>query len=178
MSWRDLDNLKKLSSSEFQLNPDAYCPLTIMASSIVPVQKIQSLFLSDKTSAPNIISGLHKIFQSEKIKVKELDEEGYISEIEIRKALSLSGQLSRAELFFFIYASYFYKRQTIARAEEAFKWGAIEGVKYSKGTCSFPECQDRHGNIYSIKEALKIKFRPGCKCDLSAYNSHWEKKEV
>jgi hypothetical protein len=171
--WRQLDNLLILSNGEFRLNPDAYCPLTLSNTSIKTVRTIQDYFMS--YSADEIIKRLRTLFAAEPIKVKEIDiKNSTVDEPEIRRALSFSSPLDRAELFFWIYASYFYTRQTIERAAEAFAHHAIEGLKYDKLNCRMPECQARHDKIFTIEEARKIKFRPGCRCDLLPYKSSWD----
>ncbi len=122
-----------------------------------------------------IIEKLRNLFASDPLKIREIDEDGHISELSLRKDLLRSSPLDRAELFFWVYAAYFYRRQTIARAEEAAKYGAIEGLEYCNRDCLFSECLPRHGKIYTIEDAKNIKFRPGCTCDLLSYNSAWGK---
>lgn len=174
--WLQLDNLLILSNGDFQLNPDAFCPLTLYNSSIESVRTIQGYFMS--YSGDDIIRKLRNLFATEPIKVREIDMENpIIGEPEIRKALSFSSPLDRAELFFWIYASYFYRRQTIERAAEAFAHHAIEGLEHNTLDCRMPECQSRHGKIFTVEEARKIKFKPGCRCDLLPYNSRWDKLE-
>jgi|GEM_PF-5168278 len=67
----------------------------------------------------------------------------------------------------------YYRRQSIARAEEAFKHGAIEGLLYDSGDCLFSECIERDGKLYSIFDAKKITFKTDCRCGFSPYNSSW-----
>ncbi len=171
--WRQLDNLKILPNGDFQLNPEAYYPLTLYNTSVKTVHTIQNLFMND--SGEIIINKLRNLFASDALKIREIDGEGHISEPAIRKDLLRSSPLDRAELFFWIYAAYFYRRQTVARAEEAAMHGAIEGLEYYNRDCLFSDCLSRHGEIYKIEDAKKIKFRPGCTCDLMSYNSGWGK---
>ena len=81
-----------------------------------------------------------------------------------------------AELFFRAYASYFYRAQAIKRAEDAYRLKAIEGLKYHALGCQLSECRARDGKIYTPAEAKTLKFKPGCRCDLRAYNSRWESR--
>lgn len=173
---KNIDNLKVLADGYFQFNPDAFIPLTLYNIDVEIVDQIQSLFL--EKSGPDIIDNLRRLFASESLRIKEIDDEpSPISELEIRQSLSFSSPLDRAELFFWIYASDYYRRKNIIRYEEAFMYGAITGIEYTKLDCKLPECQERHGKIFSINEAKKLKFMPGCRCDLLPYNSRWDIKE-
>ena len=80
-----------------------------------------------------------------------------------------------AELFFSVYASYFYRAQAINRAEDAYRLKAIEGLRYHALDCKFSECRARDGKIYTPEVAKTLIFKPGCRCDLRPYNSNWEK---
>lgn len=173
MTWHQLDNLITLPNGDFQLNPEAYYPLTLYNTSIKTVHTIQNLFMND--SGEIITNKLRNLFTSDTLKIREIDEEGHISELALRKDLLRSSPLDRAELFFWIYAAYFYRRQTISRAEEAANHGAIEGLEYYNRDCLFSDCLSRHGKIYKLEDAKKIKFRPGCTCDLLPYNRKWGK---
>jgi len=80
-----------------------------------------------------------------------------------------------AELFFFAYAAYFYRAQSIKRAEEAYKMKAVEGLQYKALDCKFSDCRERDGKVYTPAEAKALKFKLGCRCDLVPYNSRWDK---
>jgi hypothetical protein len=67
----------------------------------------------------------------------------------------------------------YYRLQSIARAEEAFKYGAIEGLLYDSNDCLLSECIERDGKVYSISDAKKITFKTDCRCGFSPYNSAW-----
>jgi hypothetical protein len=79
-----------------------------------------------------------------------------------------------AELFFIVYASYFYRAQAINRAEDAYRMKSIEGLRYHALDCKFSECRTREGKIYAPELARTLIFKPGCRCDLRPYNSKWE----
>ena len=79
-----------------------------------------------------------------------------------------------ADLFYRVYASYFFRYWTIVRAKEAMKLGAIEGLQYIASDRCPEECKNKNSKIFSIAEAKKIKFRLGCGCDLVPYNRKWD----
>jgi hypothetical protein len=70
----------------------------------------------------------------------------------------------------------YYRRQSIARAEEAFKHGAIEGLLYDSSDCLFSECIEHDGKLYSISDAKKITFKTDCRCGFSPFGSRGSRK--
>ena len=79
-----------------------------------------------------------------------------------------------ADLFYSVYASYFFRYWTIVRAEEAMKHGAIEGLQYIASDRCPEESKCKNGKVFSIAEVKKIKFKLGCGCDLVPYNRKWD----
>jgi len=174
------DNLIVLPNGDYQLNPEAFCPLTFYNVSMDIVHYMRSLF-EGMVSAPDIISKLTIIFQTRQVGIREIDslfrggESCFLqSGLNLKRILSLNEAEAKAELFFYAYASFYFRYKTIKRAEEAYKYNAIEGLEYNKFDCRLPECQERHGKVFSVEEAKRIKFKPGCRCDLLPYNSRWK----
>lgn len=80
-----------------------------------------------------------------------------------------------AEIFFRVYATYFYRAHAIQQAEDAYLLKAIEGLRYHALDCKISECKARDGKLYTPAVAKTLIFKPGCRCDLRPYNSSWEK---
>lgn len=69
-----------------------------------------------------------------------------------------------------------FRHKTILRAEEAYKYDAIDGLQYDARGCDFSECHALHKKIFTIEEAKKIKFKSDCGCSLLPFKRSWEKE--